>query len=533
MYGDPPDWLPHGMVERCNALGQGLVIQTEGGAILAANPAACKILALSWDQMSGVTSMDPRWRAIDGNGNPLPGEKHPVMISLAEKRDVLGFLMGVETGDDVLRWLRVDSTYREVDSKPFIVAVFVDVTDTDVGRAAEGTLQDAFRLVIERSVDVVSRHSPTGEYLYITPSCEQLVGYRPEELVGRSAYELIHPDDVKVIDESHRHQVDRAVQVDQFRMRRKDGSWVLVETVSEPIKDGNGNLVEIQVSTRDISESAGLRRQIRELEELRAELAQREERLRTVLQLLPEALLVVDSHGVVVEANQVADELLGQQAQHSRVADLLPEPVGEETTRMKLGEHWVDARTADVSDSGETILMLVDVTQPVELAESMQSLARLDALTGLLSRAATVGELSRLVEVGEPLGVLFVDLDGFKQINDDGGHDLGDRVLREIACRIQGAVRGDDILARWGGDEFVVIAPGARPDGLPRIAQAIIDAVSEPMPDEVGHGTRLSLSASVGIAHSTTDSPGGDLIAAADEAMYRAKREGKGRYATA
>ena len=531
MHGSPPAWLPQGLVARCAALGQGLVVQTEGGAILAANDHACDILSMSWEQMSGVTSLDPRWRAVDGEGVPLPGEKHPVMVSLTERRDILGFLMGVVTGEGPLTWLRVDSNYQEVDGEPYVVAVFVDVTDTDVGRAAEGTLHDAFRLVIERSVDMVSRHSPTGEYLYVTPSCQRLLGYRPEELVGHGAYEFFHPDDMDTMAEAHRSQAGNRAQVVQYRMRHKDGRYVLVETVSEPVLDGKGNVVEIQAATRDITESAGLRKQIKELEELRAELTRRESRLRTLLELLPEALLVIDRDGVVLEANHVADELLGRESEQRKLTDLLPEPVGTQTVRMRVGDRWIDVRTTPIPDSHETIIMLVDVTQPVELAASMESLARRDSLTGLLSRAAVFSELSRLVEAGEPLSVLFVDLDGFKEINDSGGHELGDRVLEEVASRLRQAVRGNDILGRWGGDEFLVIAPGASSGGWTRIADSVIAAVSDStVADDAGH---VTVSASVGIATARPGQPAAELVAAADRAMYEAKSRGKGRYAVA
>ena len=177
--------------------------------------------------------------------------------------------------------------------------------------------------------------------------------------------------------------------------------------------------------------------------------------------------------------------------------------------------------------------MLVDVTEPVERAEEMELLARRDGLTGLLTRTALLNELDRLVAEGHALGVLFVDLDGFKEINDTDGHELGDRVLTEVAGRLRRSVRESDIVGRWGGDEFVVIAPGARAASLPRIADDILDAVSAPMPQEVVGQERLTVSASVGISNTRPGLSAEDLIATADEAMYQAKREGKGRYVIA
>ena len=162
----------------------------------------------------------------------------------------------------------------------------------------------------------------------------------------------------------------------------------------------------------------------------------------------------------------------------------------------------------------------------------LQQLAFRDALTGLPNRLLFDDRVSSAVERstrdGAPLAVLFVDLDGFKPINDSFGHAFGDDVLREMARRLSAQARATDTVARVGGDEFVLLLEGS-PDttGTAQIAQRIIDALSAPVTGE--HEVRLSCS--VGIAMYPSDGPRDQLMAHADAAMYAAKRAGGSTYA--
>jgi diguanylate cyclase (GGDEF)-like protein len=127
------------------------------------------------------------------------------------------------------------------------------------------------------------------------------------------------------------------------------------------------------------------------------------------------------------------------------------------------------------------------------------------------------------------VAVLFCDLDGFKVVNDNFGHDAGDAVLVEVALRLRGAVRDGDTVARYGGDEFVVLCAGdVDSEGLVALADRIDATVREPV---VVDGTSASLGVSVGIAEAwTTDDDLGLVTLRADRAMYRAKSAGKGQY---
>ncbi len=154
-----------------------------------------------------------------------------------------------------------------------------------------------------------------------------------------------------------------------------------------------------------------------------------------------------------------------------------------------------------------------------------------DTLTGLPNRGLFLERLTQTAHRAEraqsTVAVLFMDLDGFKRINDDLGHQAGDQVLVEVAHRLRSCLRPNDTAARFGGDEFAVLLDGLSSESeAALVASRIMGALNEPL---LLHGRRVSLSASIGIAprHSAED----DLMRNADLAMYRAKSRGKNRYA--
>ncbi len=185
-----------------------------------------------------------------------------------------------------------------------------------------------------------------------------------------------------------------------------------------------------------------------------------------------------------------------------------------------------------------------DVTELVQIEQQLAEAALHDALTGLPNRTLLVDRLSntlaRTNRSGHELAVLFCDLDGFKAVNDDGGHEAGDAVLEATAARLLATLRAEDTAARVGGDGFVVIVePSSRtwagPDGAPidvrayavQLAERLEAALAAPI-DFDGH--EYAVTVSIGLAFARAGDDVEDVLAQAGAAMYRAKSLGKNRH---
>jgi two-component system, cell cycle response regulator len=154
-------------------------------------------------------------------------------------------------------------------------------------------------------------------------------------------------------------------------------------------------------------------------------------------------------------------------------------------------------------------------------------LAVTDALTGLRNRRYVFRHLESLLRAGTGCGVLMIDVDRFKPLNDYYGHAAGDAALREVAARLREHVRASDIVARYGGEEFLVVMSGAGAEETAVIAERLRVAIGD-RPIDLGQA-KLPVTVSIGSALSASNSDGEALIAAADSAMYRAKALGRNR----
>ena len=201
--------------------------------------------------------------------------------------------------------------------------------------------------------------------------------------------------------------------------------------------------------------------------------------------------------------------------------------------------EWFNSALTDASGRVTSIMALVqDVSARVEAAQQLLHIATHDTLTGLANRRMLTERLShalaRAERTGEAVAVLFIDLDGFKSVNDKHGHGAGDEVLRDVATRLRRIARATDFVARLGGDEFVILLDTDVHPGSPSmLAERVFDALSAPCRFT---GGEAPIGASIGVAmHPPLSNLAADLIRRADAAMYEAKSAGKGcvRYAMA
>jgi diguanylate cyclase (GGDEF)-like protein len=259
---------------------------------------------------------------------------------------------------------------------------------------------------------------------------------------------------------------------------------------------------------------------------------------------LPLGVAVLDEHGLVVQANPALIALVGPEVSGARLADRLTADDAEGLSAVLRGtapdarvlcrtpggrDVSVGATAVRVTGPRRTVVHLQDVTDERRERADLLHASRHDALTGLLTRAAGTAVLTESLAGQDPVAVLFVDLDGFKRLNDTAGHAVGDTVLRQVATRLSRALRPSEHAVRWGGDEFVVVCSGAADAAaMGAVAERLLAVVREPYR---AHAQGLvTLTASIGAVRAPPGSSLQAVLAAADAAMYAAKRAGGDRW---
>jgi diguanylate cyclase (GGDEF)-like protein/PAS domain S-box-containing protein len=313
-----------------------------------------------------------------------------------------------------------------------------------------------------------------------------------------------------------------------------------------PLFDQSGEVSGIFGISRDVTES----RQ----NQARLQLAA------NVFTYAREGILIADAQGQIVEVNAAFTrvtgyerlEVIGQNPRilkserqgrefYQRMWDSLNEVghwEGEIWNRRKSGEIYVELLSISAvhdCDGNLTnyVSLFSDISQQKSHEQELEHIARYDVLTGLPNRALLADRLqqamSHCLRQRNILAVVFVDLDGFKQINDLHGHDVGDKLLIALSKRMKMALRDGDTLSRFGGDEFVAVLTGMeQPKDCEIVLARILKAASDAV--EIGDAV-LRLSASVGVTLFPLDASDADqLLRHADHAMYQAKQSGKNRY---
>lgn len=274
-----------------------------------------------------------------------------------------------------------------------------------------------------------------------------------------------------------------------------------------------------------------------------------------VLDLVPDAVCVVDPEGRFLYVSASFERIFGYtpaEVLGRRTFDLLhPDDRAatiQQAAQVMAGElqrHFrnryihKDGHAVDIQWSarwhpqhGVRIAVAREVTELRRAERELEHLASHDPLTGLPNRHRLQRELQHALahaaRSGDGLALLYIDMDGFKAANDRGGHEAGDRLLCEIAARLQQGLREGDLVARVGGDEFVVLLPGCREV---HAARRVADALRARLrPSYLMSDGLIQLDASVGIARFPADASEPDaLLAHADRAMYAAKRLRAGR----
>ncbi len=382
-------------------------------------------------------------------------------------------------------------------------------------------------------------------FLHVNDGFTRLFGFSAAELVGQDGDRIWGPlTDRERMDwlrsRIRQREAARAVVV----LYTKDGSPLWTEIASTPVRR-ESDAVHHVVTFRDVTS----RKQFED------QLATEKRKLQTTLAAIADAVVTVLADGRVEFVNAAAQELLGIELMDAYGApvgevlrlldadagpiDVLAERRGEgDIVRRGFGHLRTSTGTVDVAyvasridaDEGGTVVVLRDVTAENRVAMRLSFEASHDPLTGLQNRRAFTERLEEAVlgarERSEHHVVGFLDLDRFKVVNDRFGHAVGDRLLREIGHVMGRVVRGGDVLARIGGDEFGLLLANCRIDDARRVAEKMRAAVDAYRIEH--HGEVLDVGVSIGLAPLEADSPGAaHALADADAACYQAKNAGR------
>ncbi len=451
-------------------------------------------------------------------------------------------------------------------------------------RVAERTAELAeSKRLIEQIADTMPdmlyiRDIQTGKNIYHNRSVDAQLGYSSDEIgvYGEDVIPaLIHPDDLARLAQLDEYQVrasDGEVLHFEYRVRHRNGGWRWLasrEVVFRREDDGRPRHI------------LGIAHDNTERREIEDALRDYQQRMQAIWDTVLDGIVLTDAAGVVRDVNPAycamygyrADELVGQslvvtlppdqqaQAQRDYLRLFAAAPLHQQFEQRVVGrdghDRTIEGRIAFIGTDGERTAMVTtvrDVTQRVEMEaalnaanlqlsranqllqdanEQLQHEATHDTLTGLYNRRVLLDRLPALLAeataYNQSLAVLLLDVDHFKEYNDSAGHAAGDVVLRGLAAVLVRLVRPEDIVCRYGGEEFVVVLPNlTRLDALQR-AEHIRTAVAQLRLSFQGQGL-APITVSVGVAlrpeHGTTVE---GLLFAADNALYLAKHNGRNR----
>jgi diguanylate cyclase (GGDEF)-like protein/PAS domain S-box-containing protein len=406
------------------------------------------------------------------------------------------------------------------------------------------TRQDAqFRALVRHASDAIAVNDIDGDFVYVSPAVERLLGYPPEAFLGRTVFDFLHPDDRDEVAAFLGDLIGHPGRtfVVEARSRHADGSWRWLETTATNHLD-EPSVTGFVSNFRDVTK----RKHADEFEEgeMRVlEMIARGAPLRTTLE---ELLVTAEGQldGRVCSLHLVDPDGANRStvAPSLGVGDAVPARwcvsilASDRRRQGVLSIHGTHDRTPGAAEVAlvERVAALTAVAVERNAAEDrLEHQAFHDPLTGLPNRALVLDRLAqallRLNRSAGNVGVMFLDLDRFKVINDSLGHDAGDELLVEIGRRLANVLQAADTVARFGGDEFVVVCERLQGVADARsVAERLSRALAEPY--TLSHGGVVVASASIGIALASgpNDRPE-TLLRDADAAMYRAKERGGAR----
>ena len=478
--------------------------------------------------------------------------------------------------------------------KRSVLGTLEDITERKRVEEALRESEEKYRLHFESISDIIYSIDPEFKVLQVSPSVERVLGYKPEELVGKpfQGLNILAPESLEraFMDAMQVFSGERIVST-EYEFIAKDGTRKFGEVSGAPLYSQEGKIVAVISVARDITErkkaEEEVRRYTKQLEALFnigatvSRTLNLEELLDNVLDTLlmvmgvevggiflldeqTSKLLLRAHRGMSpefirkVEVVSIGDGFIGQVAKSGK--PILAEDVSADSklSRMRKMGDGIQSFAAVPIMAKEKILAVMGVgsrkyrkfpdweilmldtianqigmaIENAQLYEHALELAFTDSLTGLYNRRYLMDQIEREFIRAQrskaPLSLVMVDLDGLKAINDRFGHHVGDRFLKEVAKIVKVNTRASDVAARWGGDEFMLLAPGIDSRSAIKIAERIRAQVERYKMKLEGKEVGITISSGI-VTYPDHASVVAELLKKADEAMYNAKKGGKNR----
>src|SRR5581483_3698700 len=479
------------------------------GRIVHANPALCRMSGYERSELCNLhftATLDPEDRELrlQTFQKILTGE----IGSYAHERRLL-------RKDGSIAWARTSVTvHRESSGPPEIIVFVEDLTERKQTEEALRASEERFRVAAESGSDMIYEWDLKTGRVDVFGHERRHLGDWPMPSSFEDWKRLVHPDDLQRL----LPQFERAIESGEryqgeYRILGRNGTTYHFSNRGQAIRDASGQAYKWIGLSTDITEK-------KQAEEAALQLA-------AIVQCSEDAVLAADPQGLITAWNEGAQKLLGyspNEATALSLADLVPaaRQARAIVAQVRQGRSLqLDGtvfqrrdgacvpvflsvspiRRAGGPPSGAAIIAR-DISARIQTEREMRHRALHDPLTGLPNRVSLVESLANSISSADSsargVAVIFVDLDGFKFVNDTLGHETGDILLQQVADRLNACIRRDDLLARMGGDEFVVVVNGVTEDRIPlQVAGRMLDALKPPF--LVAHH-ELTITASMGIS---------------------------------
>ncbi|CAN7448377.1 PAS domain S-box protein [Acidovorax sp. LjRoot129] len=508
------------------------------------------------DLLTDVVHWTPMVRRIHGVGDDF----EPTLPSViefyedgAQERLIAAFERGIQTGEtwEIEAPLRTPGGERvwvraigetEFNAAGAPVRVVGALQDISARKLADESLR-VLTQIVEVTPDLVVQAGSDGRVTYMNPAARRALGYDPSYDVTQH-----HFTDFNTPETTQRYASEVMPAVHQTGVWMGESAVVVqagVIAVNHTVlahRDANGKPIRYTAMMRDITAQT----------RARADLFRQQRTLSSIAEAIPDIIAVVDREGRYEFVNSAFERLMGLSRVDiagQKIEDLmrakgqaasmdfvrkalageptsfeLDLPIGGRQRNMVI---TLIPRKSERGDPDGFVAVLDDVTVHKQRELRLIGLSERDPLTDLLNRHGLESRLQRIARSPTAgVAVLFVDLDRFKPVNDTYGHPVGDMLLKAVAARFGRLVRPDDLVARVGGDEFVIVLlnmPGQEAANL--VADKVVAAAAEPF--DIG-GREVQIGASVGVSYAT-DEPWNNLIERADVLLYQAKARGRGQ----